>query len=138
MVAKPSLSLAMPRASRPALPMAITSSTNRKPTRFISKSARVQRANADIIRMPTSFLNETDMAYDFYTGRANPIQRSRELMDFRNFRIETDADGVALVTWDAPGRSMNVIDMTTIEELASVVEQVASDTAIKGAVVTSA
>ena len=26
-----------------------------------------------------------------------------------NFRFETDADGIALLTWDMPGRSMNVI-----------------------------
>jgi 3-hydroxyacyl-CoA dehydrogenase/enoyl-CoA hydratase/3-hydroxybutyryl-CoA epimerase len=58
-------------------------------------------------------------------------------MDYRNFKFETDADGIALVTWDAPGRSMNVIDMKTIEEFAGIVEQVAGDATIKGAVVTS-
>ena len=29
-------------------------------------------------------------------------------MNLKNFRFETDADGIALVTWDMPGRSMNV------------------------------
>ena len=29
-------------------------------------------------------------------------------MTCTNFRFETDADGIALVTWDMPGRSMNV------------------------------
>ena len=58
-------------------------------------------------------------------------------MDYRNFKFETDADGIALVTWDAPGRSMNVIDIKTIMELADIVERVANDAAIKGAVVTS-
>src|SRR4051794_2516751 len=58
-------------------------------------------------------------------------------MDYRHFKFETDADGIALVTWDAPGRSMNLIDMETIEELGSIVEQVAGDATIKGAVVTS-
>jgi hypothetical protein len=38
-------------------------------------------------------------------------------MAFRNFKVETDADGIALVTWDIPGRSMNVLDETTIAEL---------------------
>jgi 3-hydroxyacyl-CoA dehydrogenase / enoyl-CoA hydratase / 3-hydroxybutyryl-CoA epimerase len=28
-------------------------------------------------------------------------------MAFKNFKLETDADGIALVTWDIPGRSMN-------------------------------
>src|SRR6266540_5829204 len=54
-----------------------------------------------------------------------------------NFKLDVDADGIALVTWDAPGRSMNVIDLKTIEELSAIVEQVASDAAIKGAVVTA-
>src|SRR5215475_7212479 len=54
-----------------------------------------------------------------------------------NFKLDVDADGIALVTWDAPGRSMNVIDLKTIEELSAIVEQVAADAAIKGAVVTS-
>src|SRR6267154_2127872 len=58
-------------------------------------------------------------------------------MDYRNFKFETDSDGIALITWDAPGRSMNVIDMKTIEELSDNVERVATDAAIKGAVVTS-
>src|SRR5262245_53497680 len=58
-------------------------------------------------------------------------------MTFVNFKLDVDADGIALITWDAPGRSMNVIDLKSIEELAAVVERVASDAAIKGAVVTS-
>ena len=29
---------------------------------------------------------------------------------WRNFKLDVDADGIALVTWDMPGRSMNVID----------------------------
>jgi len=59
-------------------------------------------------------------------------------MTFQNFKLDIDGDGIALVTWDMPGRSMNVIDRTVIEELSAIVEQVASDAAIKGAVVTSA
>jgi 3-hydroxyacyl-CoA dehydrogenase/enoyl-CoA hydratase/3-hydroxybutyryl-CoA epimerase len=58
-------------------------------------------------------------------------------MAFQNFKLDTDADGVALVTWDMPGRSMNVIDPTVIAELSAIVEQVASDAKIKGAVITS-
>ena len=38
-------------------------------------------------------------------------------MNLTNFRFETDADGVALVTWDMPGRSMNVLTPEVIEEL---------------------
>src|SRR5438105_13859025 len=58
-------------------------------------------------------------------------------MAYVNFKLDVDADGIALVTWDAPGRSMNVIDLKVIEELSDIVEKVAGDAAIKGAVVTS-
>jgi 3-hydroxyacyl-CoA dehydrogenase/enoyl-CoA hydratase/3-hydroxybutyryl-CoA epimerase len=58
-------------------------------------------------------------------------------MTFTNFKLDTDADGIALVTWDMPGRSMNVLDEKVIEELGAIVEQVAADAAIKGAVITS-
>ena len=58
-------------------------------------------------------------------------------MAYVNFKLDTDADGIALVTWDAPGRSMNVIDLKVMEELGAIVEQVAADAAIKGAVITS-
>src|SRR2546428_8445122 len=58
-------------------------------------------------------------------------------MTYVNFKLDTDADGIALISWDAPGRSMNVIDLKVIEELSDIVEKVASDAAIKGAVITS-
>src|SRR6202163_2999182 len=58
-------------------------------------------------------------------------------MSYLHFRIETDADGIALITWDSPGRSMNVIDLKVIEELGAIVEQVAGDAAIKAAIITS-
>jgi 3-hydroxyacyl-CoA dehydrogenase/enoyl-CoA hydratase/3-hydroxybutyryl-CoA epimerase len=54
-----------------------------------------------------------------------------------NFTLDTDSDGIALVTWNAPGRTMNVIDMTVIEELSAIVEELATDGAVKGAVITS-
>jgi len=54
-----------------------------------------------------------------------------------NFKLDIDADGIALVTWDMPGRSMNVIDASVTEELSQIVEKVASDAAIKGAVISS-
>jgi len=58
-------------------------------------------------------------------------------MAFKNFKLETDADGIALVTWDIPGRSMNVLDETTITELAEIVKQTSADPAVKGVVITS-
>jgi 3-hydroxyacyl-CoA dehydrogenase / enoyl-CoA hydratase / 3-hydroxybutyryl-CoA epimerase len=58
-------------------------------------------------------------------------------MSFTNFTLDVDTDGIALVTWNMPGKSMNVIDAKVGEELAAIVEKVANDPAIKGAVITS-
>ena len=58
-------------------------------------------------------------------------------MSFQNFTFDIDADGIALAIWDMPGRSMNVIDQKVMEELAAIVERVATESAIKGAVLTS-
>ncbi len=58
-------------------------------------------------------------------------------MNLTNFRFETDAEGVALVTWDMPGRSMNVINNEVVGELGRIVDKIATDEAIKGAVFTS-
>ena len=59
-------------------------------------------------------------------------------MIYQHFKLDIDPDGIALVTWDSPGRSMNVIDVKVMDEMAAVVEQVIGDAAVKGAVVTSA
>ena len=58
-------------------------------------------------------------------------------MTYVNFTLDTDADGIALVTWDAPGRSMNVIDLKVIEELSDIVEKIVADADVQGAVITS-
>jgi 3-hydroxyacyl-CoA dehydrogenase/enoyl-CoA hydratase/3-hydroxybutyryl-CoA epimerase len=58
-------------------------------------------------------------------------------MSFTHFTLDVDGDGLALVTWNSPGRSMNVIDPAVKDELAAIVEQVAADAAIKGVVITS-
>src|ERR1700745_2881370 len=58
-------------------------------------------------------------------------------MAFNNFKIETDAGGIVLVTWDTPGRSMNVLDETSINELEEIVKQTSAEAAVKGVVITS-
>jgi 3-hydroxyacyl-CoA dehydrogenase/enoyl-CoA hydratase/3-hydroxybutyryl-CoA epimerase len=58
-------------------------------------------------------------------------------MAYENFRFETGEDGIAVVTWDMPGRSMNVISFPVMEELEQIIEQVATDPTIKGAVILS-
>ncbi|MCF6322370.1 MAG: 3-hydroxyacyl-CoA dehydrogenase NAD-binding domain-containing protein [Rhizobiaceae bacterium] len=59
-------------------------------------------------------------------------------MTYKNFTLDTDKDGIVLVTWDMPGKSMNVIDQQVLEEWEAIVDDVAADEAIKGAVITSA
>ncbi len=58
-------------------------------------------------------------------------------MTYKNFTIETDSDGIALVTWDMPGKTMNVIDQSVSEELGAIVDAMAADAGVKGVVVTS-
>ena len=58
-------------------------------------------------------------------------------MAFKNFKTETDADGIIVVTWDTPGRSMNVLDETSISELEAIIKQTSEDAAVKGVVITS-
>jgi len=54
-----------------------------------------------------------------------------------NFKIDVDADGIALVTFDVPGRSMNTLTGSVMAEIPQVVERIKTDDAIKGAVLTS-
>ena len=58
-------------------------------------------------------------------------------MSFQHFTVEVDGDGLALITWNSRGRSMNVIDAAVLEELTAIVEQVAADAAIKNVVIAS-
>ena len=54
-----------------------------------------------------------------------------------NFKIDIDADGVALVTFDVPGKSMNTIDPQVMDEMSELAERLKTDAAIKGAVLAS-
>jgi len=54
-----------------------------------------------------------------------------------NFKIDVDADGIALITFDVPGRSMNTLTGSVMDEIPQWVERIKSDDAIKGAVLTS-
>ncbi|MGD2131337.1 MAG: 3-hydroxyacyl-CoA dehydrogenase NAD-binding domain-containing protein [Maricaulaceae bacterium] len=58
-------------------------------------------------------------------------------MNLTNFTFETDADGIALVTFDMPDRSMNVLSQSVIDDIVAFAEKIATDDAIKGAVITS-
>lgn len=58
-------------------------------------------------------------------------------MSYVNFKIETDSDGIAVVTWDMPDKSMNVIDLSVMDEWEKIVDEMAGDEAIKGVVLAS-
>ncbi len=58
-------------------------------------------------------------------------------MAYRNFKVETGSDGILVAIWDMPDRSMNVITMEVMDELEKIIEAVAGDDAVKGAVITS-
>lgn len=50
---------------------------------------------------------------------------------------EIDADGILLLTIDLPGASMNVINEALTRDMIAAVEQIRTDDAVKGAVITS-
>ena len=58
-------------------------------------------------------------------------------MSYKNFTLETDGDGIAVITWDMPEKSLNVIDLTVMDELDAIIDQVAADDKITGAVIHS-
>lgn len=58
-------------------------------------------------------------------------------MTYKNFTIETDADGIALVTWDMPEKSMNVFTVEVMDEIEKIIDHTVSDDGIKGVVFTS-
>ena len=53
------------------------------------------------------------------------------------FTVDVDNDGIALVTWDMVGRSMNVFTQEALEQLDALVDRFVADDAVKGVVFTS-
>jgi len=58
-------------------------------------------------------------------------------MTYTAMKVEIDADGVALVTIDLPGQSMNVWNEALMTDFAAFVEDFCKNDKIKGAVITS-
>ncbi|MFQ6549713.1 3-hydroxyacyl-CoA dehydrogenase NAD-binding domain-containing protein [Aestuariibius sp. 2305UL40-4] len=54
-----------------------------------------------------------------------------------DFTMETDADGVAVITWDTQGKSMNVMSQQGFTDLDNLVAEALGDDAVKGIVITS-
>ncbi len=58
-------------------------------------------------------------------------------MAYVNFKVETDTDGIALVTWDMPEKSMNVFTVDAMQELNAIIDATTADEKVKGVVITS-
>ena len=54
-----------------------------------------------------------------------------------DFTMKTDAEGVAIITWDIPNKSMNVLSEAGIKELDALIDQALADEAVRGIVITS-
>src|SRR3546814_14652209 len=59
------------------------------------------------------------------------------MSNMENFTIEIDADGIALVTFDVPGRSMNAISASVQRDLDVLVAAIKSDDSIRAMVLQS-
>ena len=59
------------------------------------------------------------------------------MADYKNFTVEIDGDGIALVTWNMPERSMNVFTEEVMGEIDRIVDETVADAAVKGVVFTS-
>jgi 3-hydroxyacyl-CoA dehydrogenase/enoyl-CoA hydratase/3-hydroxybutyryl-CoA epimerase len=54
-----------------------------------------------------------------------------------DFTMKTDADGVAIITWDVQGKSMNVLSREAFATVETLIDQALADDAVKGIVLTS-
>ena len=54
-----------------------------------------------------------------------------------DFKYDVDADGVAIITWDAEGKSMNVLTREAFGLVEEYVDRALEDEAVKGIVITS-
>ena len=54
-----------------------------------------------------------------------------------DFTMTKDASGVATITWDCPGKSMNVLSTDALVHLDTLIDDALADTAVKGIVITS-
>ncbi|PWJ19288.1 3-hydroxyacyl-CoA dehydrogenase NAD-binding domain-containing protein [Jannaschia seohaensis] len=54
-----------------------------------------------------------------------------------DFTLSTDADGIATITWDVKGKSMNVLSLEGWDELDDCLTRALADDAVRGIVITS-
>ncbi|MDG1118662.1 MAG: 3-hydroxyacyl-CoA dehydrogenase NAD-binding domain-containing protein [Flavimaricola sp.] len=55
-----------------------------------------------------------------------------------DFNLIKDADGVAVITWDTIGKSMNVLSRDSMADLNGMIDDCLADDAVKGIIITSA
>jgi len=58
-------------------------------------------------------------------------------VDLKNFRFDVDGEGIATATWDMAGKSMNVIDLSVMDDIEKIAGEISANDAIKGAIITS-
>ncbi|GGX52163.1 3-hydroxyacyl-CoA dehydrogenase [Tateyamaria omphalii] len=54
-----------------------------------------------------------------------------------DFTLTKDGEGIATITWDVPGKTMNVMSFEGLELLNDMIDDVLADEAVKGVVITS-
>ena len=54
-----------------------------------------------------------------------------------DFTMTTDADGIAVITWDCADKSMNVLNWDALRILDGFIDTVIADEAVKGVIITS-
>ncbi len=53
------------------------------------------------------------------------------------FNLSIEDDGIAIVTWDAPGKRLNILTLNGLEELEGIVDELLLDKRVKGVIITS-
>ncbi|MEO9517983.1 MAG: 3-hydroxyacyl-CoA dehydrogenase NAD-binding domain-containing protein [Paracoccaceae bacterium] len=54
-----------------------------------------------------------------------------------DFTLDRNADGVAIITWDVPGKTMNVMSLDGLQTLDALIDETLADDSVKGIVITS-
>ena len=54
-----------------------------------------------------------------------------------DFIMTKGDDGVAVITWDVPGKSMNVMSLEGLQQLDAAIDDALADDVVKGIVITS-
>ena len=49
-----------------------------------------------------------------------------------DFTLDRDADGVAIITWDVPGKTMNVMSLDGLQTLDALIDETLADDSVKG------